>query len=95
MREGIWGNPEMDMIIIPYDRLSPDALSGLVEEFATRDGTDYGETEVPLERKTAQIMRHLRSGRAVIVFDPDSETCNILAADDPRFRQKKADNPPD
>ena len=89
MREGIWGNPEMDIIKIPYEKHSPEALKGLMEEFATRDGTDYGETEVPLERKTAQILRGLQSGRAVIVFDPDSETCNILAADDPRLREKK------
>ncbi len=88
MREGIWENPEMEMIKIPYDRLSPEALKGLIEEFATRDGTDYGLTEVTLERKAEQIMHHLKSGRAIIVFDSDSETCNILPADDPRLRQK-------
>ena len=85
----------MEIIKIPYDRLSPDALNGLIEEFATRDGTDYGQTEVPLECKTAQIMRQLQSGRAVIVFDPDSETCNILPADDPRLRPKQTENPSD
>ncbi|MGE0083945.1 MAG: YheU family protein [Desulfococcaceae bacterium] len=85
----------MEIIKIPYYQLTPEALKGLVEEFATRDGTDYGQTEVPLEHKTEQIMRQLQSGRAVIVFDPDSETCNILPAEDPRLRKEKADNPSD
>lgn len=31
---------------IPYHELSPEALHGVVEEFVTRDGTDYGEIEV-------------------------------------------------
>jgi len=79
----------MEIIKIPYEKLSPEALKGLIEEFATRDGTDYGESEVSLERKAQQIMRQLQSGSAVIVFDPDSETCNILPAEDPRVRTKR------
>ncbi|WP_457551673.1 YheU family protein [Desulfobacula sp.] len=26
---------------IPYGQLSPEALYGVIEEFVTRDGTDY------------------------------------------------------
>ena len=33
---------------IPHDQLSPQALRGLIEEFVTRDGTDYGTTEASL-----------------------------------------------
>jgi len=29
-------------MIIPYDKLSPEALQALIEEFVTRDGTDTG-----------------------------------------------------
>jgi uncharacterized protein YheU (UPF0270 family) len=56
----------MTAIKIPYDQLSPEALQGVVEEFVTRDGTDYGEVEVPLETKIAQVMNQLKSGKAVI-----------------------------
>ena len=41
----------MSAIIIPYDQLSIEALKGVIEEFVTRDGTDYGEIEVSLEIK--------------------------------------------
>jgi uncharacterized protein YheU (UPF0270 family) len=73
----------MTPLKIPYDQLSPDALKGVIEEFVTRDGTDYGEHEVPLETKINQVLTQLKNGRAVIVFDPESETCNIMRADDP------------
>lgn len=65
----------MTPIKSPYEELSPEALHGVVEEFVTRDGTDYGEVEVPLETKIAQVMGQLKSGKAVIVFDPRTESC--------------------
>ena len=34
---------------IPVNKLSKKALQGVIEEFITRDGTDYGEIEVPME----------------------------------------------
>jgi len=71
---------------IPYDQLSPEALHGVIEEFVTRDGTDYGEVEIPLETKMAQVMVQLKSGKAVIVFDQETKSCTILKSDDPLVR---------
>ena len=73
----------MTALKIPYDQLSPEALHGVIEEFVTRDGTDYGEFEIPLETKISQVLGQLKSGKAVIVFDQATETCNILKSDDP------------
>jgi uncharacterized protein YheU (UPF0270 family) len=69
-------------MIIPHQQLSPDALHGLIEEFVTRDGTDYGESEVPLARKVQQVRRQLEHGDVAILFDPDSGSCNIVATAD-------------
>jgi hypothetical protein len=33
-----------EILVIPHQQLSPEALSGLIEEFVTRDGTDSGYT---------------------------------------------------
>ena len=66
---------------IPIDRLSPEALDRLIEEFVTRDGTDYGEREHTLEEKKRAVARGLDRGEVVIVFDPESETCNLLPKD--------------
>ena len=76
----------MTALKIPYDQLSPEALNGVIEEFVTRDGTDYGEFEVPLETKISQVLGQLKSGKAVIVFDQATETCNILNSDDPLLK---------
>ncbi len=64
------------------DDLSPEALRGLVEEFVTRDGTDYGAVERGVEEKIAQVLAQLRSGEVRLVFDPQTETANVAPARD-------------
>lgn len=65
-------------LVIPAEQLSPEALQGLIEEFITREGTDYGEVEWPLERKVEQVRAQLRRGDAVILFDVGAESCTIV-----------------
>ena len=71
---------------IPYDQLSPDTLTAVIEEFVTRDGTNYGETEVPLEQKIRRVQRQLISGKALVLFDTETQTCNIVSRDDPAIK---------
>ena len=77
----------MSAVKIPYDQLSPEALHGVIEEFVTRDGTDYGEREVSVETKIGQVLEQIKAGKAVIIFDQESETCNILRSDDPILKR--------
>lgn len=65
-------------MIIPYEQLSPEALQGLIEEFITREGTDYGWEEVSLAAKVEQVHRQLVRKEVVIVFDLASETVSLL-----------------
>lgn len=65
-------------MIIPYQQLSPDTLQNLIEEFVTRDGTDYGDIEVGLEARVEQVRARLRSGEAVILFSQSTGQCNIV-----------------
>ena len=51
----------------------------IIEEFVLREGTDYGQGEYSLEEKVADVERQLERGVARIVFDPKSETCDIVA----------------
>ncbi|MFC6635261.1 YheU family protein [Microbulbifer taiwanensis] len=69
-------------MIIPFRQLDPDTLQNLLEEYATRDGTDYGEREVSLEDKVASLRRQLQSGEVVIWFEPGEESVNLLLAED-------------
>lgn len=72
----------MSAVKIPIDQLSPEALQGVIEEFVSRNGTDYGMTDVPLETQMQQVKSQLKSGQAVLVYDEEMQTCNILSAED-------------
>ncbi len=72
----------MENIEIPFELLTEDALRGLIEEFVSREGTDYGQGEYSLEAKAAAVRRQLEAGRAVIVYDPETESCNIVLKDE-------------
>ncbi len=61
---------------IPYARLEPEILKRVIEEFVTREGTDYGQ-EYTLDDKITQVMKQLQSGHAKILFDQETETCTI------------------
>jgi uncharacterized protein YheU (UPF0270 family) len=63
---------------IPHTELSADALLGVIESFVLREGTDYGDKDVPLERKVADVRRQLERREARIVFDPNTETVDIV-----------------
>ncbi len=65
-------------IIVPMEQLSDEALEGLISEFILREGTDYGAHEVSYETKHAQIVRQLKAGHILIVYDPAVESCSIL-----------------
>jgi uncharacterized protein YheU (UPF0270 family) len=65
-------------IVIPHTELSAEALQSVVESFILREGTDYGEHEVSLEQKVAQVLRQLERGEARIIFDAKLETVDIV-----------------
>jgi len=65
-------------IAIPYAALSAQALRGVVESFVLREGTDYGEHECSLEQKIRHVMTQLERAEAQILFDPVTETIDIV-----------------
>jgi uncharacterized protein YheU (UPF0270 family) len=76
-------------MIIPHSQLSPEALLGLIEEFVTRDGTDYGELETPIEARAAEVMRQLARGTAAIVFNQEDGSCTILPREQITAREER------
>lgn len=67
-----------DYIEIPSQQLTTDVLDAVIEEFITREGTDYGLAEFSLEQKVQQVKRQLDAGKVMIVYDPVSESCTLL-----------------
>jgi uncharacterized protein YheU (UPF0270 family) len=66
------------MMEIPWQRLPQETLTAILEEYVTREGTEYGLQDYSLAEKVAQIRLQLARGEAIIDFDPDTETCHLM-----------------
>ena len=76
-----WWDDERDQqlpVAVPHEELSDEALRGVIEAFVLREGTDYGERDVPHETKVAQVLRQLERGEARIMFDPLTQSVAIV-----------------
>lgn len=65
------------MLEIPFQNLSPEALRGVLEEYATRGGF---ESDTALEERIEQLQAQLSSGKARIVYDPEEGTASLVAS---------------
>ncbi|OHC11584.1 MAG: hypothetical protein A2002_12700 [Pseudomonadales bacterium GWC1_66_9] len=68
-------------MLIPHHLLEADTLTRLIEDFVTREGTDNGD-ETPLATRMQRVRQALERGAAVIVFEPDSQQCLLMAKRD-------------
>lgn len=67
--------PEEEGIEIPLDRIKPDTLRSMLEEFVTREWADEEST---LESRIEQVLRQLRERKAKVMYDFRTETWNIV-----------------
>lgn len=68
-----------ELLDVPAEGLSEQALTGLIDEFITRDST---VTDGTLEQKRERVLRALKSGRAVVTFNTKDGTTHILTQDE-------------
>lgn len=78
---------------IPVDQLDEATLTRVVEEFISREGTDYGMHSPDLLVKVQAVLHKLKTGAAVLCFDEVSETCQILSREAFRAFQKAGPPP--
>jgi hypothetical protein len=64
---------------IPVERIDPDTLQKMIEEFVTREWSDPADSGYTLEQKVAQVLQQLRTRTARVMYDVTSETWNIVA----------------
>ncbi len=65
-------------MIVPWEALNDDTLQLLLEEYVSRDGTDYGEVEISLETRVKQVRQALSKKKLVVWFDEPSRSTNII-----------------
>jgi uncharacterized protein YheU (UPF0270 family) len=66
-------------VIVPAKQVAAGTLASLLEEYASRDGTDYGDRELSLAEKVRQLKQRLEDGDLTIVFDPSTEQVDLLS----------------
>ena len=69
---------DLTPVAVPHTELSPDALQGVIESFVLREGTEYGEREFTLDEKRVHVLHQLERGEAQIMFDPQSQSVDIV-----------------
>lgn len=62
---------------IPPTYLLPTVLYEVVEEFVTRDGTDYSQ----VQQRIKDVLTQLDAGAVELHFDRETATCNIVAVE--------------
>jgi uncharacterized protein YheU (UPF0270 family) len=77
----------MPIHIIPVEKLTAEALDGVIKEFISRNGTDYGAIETAMETKVRQVKQKLENGLAILIYDDETETTNIFRHDDPILKK--------
>ena len=68
-------------MIVPWQDINADTLNHLLEEFASRDGTDYGDYEISLADKVDQLKVQLQQKRILVVYSELHESVNIVPAE--------------
>mgnify|MGYP000709392875 FL=1 len=64
---------------IPFEQLSADTLTAILEEYASREGTEYGEVDYSLAQKVSMLRKQLERGDVGISFDTETETCSLIS----------------
>lgn len=62
---------------IPHSQLTDEVLEAIIEEFITREGTDYGDCVLELADKVVQVKEQLSRGDVFLSFDPLTQSCQL------------------
>ncbi len=66
---------------IPYNQLPEQTLLAVIEEFISREGTDYGHREYTLDEKVEKVKSQLVKGEIKLLFDLETSSCNLIKVD--------------
>lgn len=69
-------------MIIPPESLASETLTSLLQDYITREGTDYGEIELTLEEKLAILRPQVMNANVLIIYDESSGSFTLRSAND-------------
>ena len=66
---------------IPHNQVPEQTLLAIIEEFISREGTDYGHKEYTLDEKVEKVKSQLLNGKIKLFFDAETSSCNLVKVD--------------
>ncbi len=63
---------------VPYQSLKNDTLMKVIESFVVREGTEYGEHDVPLAKKVEQVLAELKGGKIKLLYSEKEGSINLV-----------------
>ena len=66
---------------IPHNQVPEQTLLAIIEEFISREGTDYGHREYTLDEKVKKVKSQLLNGEIKLLFDSETSSCNLVKVD--------------
>tara|TARA_R110001592_G_scaffold38609_1_gene127279 strand:+ start:127859 stop:128104 length:246 start_codon:yes stop_codon:yes gene_type:complete len=66
---------------VPPQRLQADVLQALLEDYASRDGTDYGEQELSLAQKVGNLSAQIKKGELLILYEMEGEHWDLVPSE--------------
>lgn len=64
---------------VPHQEIPEETLTNLIEEFVTREGTDYGDFDYSVKAKVEHVKQALNNGKAYITFDEETESFSLIS----------------
>lgn len=74
-------------MLIPHRQLPAETLRALIEEFVSREGTEYGEYDVALSAKVDQVLKQIVAGEVLITWDEVTQSAGLIGRHDYRAEQ--------
>ena len=78
-----------EAVVVPHTQLPAHTLRAVIESFVLREGTEYGSRDFSLEEKVAHVIAQLERGVAQVIFEPESQSVDIVTVVPPRPRAQR------
>jgi uncharacterized protein YheU (UPF0270 family) len=68
-------------MIIPYDRLPPEVLNGVIEDWLSRQSQDWVGDVDDRDQVIKKVIEQIRRKQLLVTWDDESQTINLVDAE--------------
>jgi uncharacterized protein YheU (UPF0270 family) len=68
-------------MIIPHERLAPEVLSAVIEDWLSRQSQDWVGDIEDRDQVIEQVIEQMRRKKLVVTWDDESQTINLVDAE--------------